>query len=175
MMQMLAAGGLEPLTDRERQADGDNPEGYFEWEPIKRLSREPHLIAAAKGKAVKVVAPLLPHLLKQHRYKIIFMRRPIEQVLKSQSTMLSRTGQETRVSMETLAKAQSSLVDLTLQGLHATPQTDVLEINFNDLVADPLTGAQSVFHFLGSSHLANADLAHMAATVRRELHRHRPD
>jgi len=28
MMQMLAAAGLPVLTDGERAADGDNPEGY---------------------------------------------------------------------------------------------------------------------------------------------------
>jgi len=28
MMQMLRAGGIEPLTDAKRTADEDNPEGY---------------------------------------------------------------------------------------------------------------------------------------------------
>ena len=36
-MQMLAAGGMPVLIDGERQADADNPRGYYEWERIKRL------------------------------------------------------------------------------------------------------------------------------------------
>ena len=37
MMQMLSAGGMSVVTDGERQADADNPRGYFEWERIKLL------------------------------------------------------------------------------------------------------------------------------------------
>ncbi len=38
MMQMLAAGGLEVLTDQRRRADADNPRGYFELESVKALA-----------------------------------------------------------------------------------------------------------------------------------------
>jgi hypothetical protein len=33
-MQMLVAGGMQPLADGERKADADNPRGYLEWERI---------------------------------------------------------------------------------------------------------------------------------------------
>jgi len=36
MMKMLAAGGIEPLIDNLREADDDNPKGYFEFERTKR-------------------------------------------------------------------------------------------------------------------------------------------
>ena len=39
MMQMLAAGGLPPLTDGVRTADESNPEGYFELEAVKDLDK----------------------------------------------------------------------------------------------------------------------------------------
>ena len=39
MMQMLAAGGMKILTDKERAADMDNPKGYYEWEPIKQIGK----------------------------------------------------------------------------------------------------------------------------------------
>ena len=53
MMQMLAAGGMPVLSDGERQADTDNPKGYFEWERIKRLPKDPACIVEAEGKVVK--------------------------------------------------------------------------------------------------------------------------
>ena len=37
MMKMLAAGGMEIVTDRKRKADEDNPLGYFEYEKVKDI------------------------------------------------------------------------------------------------------------------------------------------
>jgi tetratricopeptide (TPR) repeat protein len=94
MMQMLKAGGIEPMTDGKRSADDDNPEGYWEWEEIKQLPKNPRLIEQTKGKAVKVISALLPSLPRPHRYKIIYMVRPTAQVVDSQWVMLDRQGQK---------------------------------------------------------------------------------
>lgn len=37
MMQMLVAAGLEIYTDDQRQADENNPKGYFESDAVKGL------------------------------------------------------------------------------------------------------------------------------------------
>jgi len=58
MMQMLAAGGMPILTDGERKADDDNPRGYYEWEAIKQLPKQPALIDQAEGRAVKCISQL---------------------------------------------------------------------------------------------------------------------
>jgi hypothetical protein len=92
MMQMLAAGGLPVLSDGERQADEDNPRGYLEWERIKQLPNDPACIAEAEGKAVKVVSRLLLSLPYGHEYRIIFMQRPLPEVLASQEEMLRHRG-----------------------------------------------------------------------------------
>ena len=44
MMQMLEAGGLPAMTDGQRIADVDNPQGYYEWEPIKQIAKKPELL-----------------------------------------------------------------------------------------------------------------------------------
>ncbi len=80
MMQMLAAGGMPILSDGERKADNDNPRGYLEWERIKQLPRDPACIAAAEGKAVKVISLLLLSLPEGHDYRVIFMQRPLAEV-----------------------------------------------------------------------------------------------
>ena len=52
MMKMLADGGLPSLTDKIRNADEDNPNGYYEFEPVKQLADGGHAwLAAADGKA----------------------------------------------------------------------------------------------------------------------------
>ncbi len=65
MMQMLVAGGLDPLSDALRQADDSNPLGYLELERIKRLAKDNHWLAEARGMVIKVVAPLIPFLQQQ--------------------------------------------------------------------------------------------------------------
>jgi predicted AlkP superfamily phosphohydrolase/phosphomutase/tetratricopeptide (TPR) repeat protein len=94
MMQMLAAGGIPPLTDGSRQADESNPKGYFEYEKTKQLSQNASWLHEARGKSVKVVAQLLSSLppMKELDYLIIFMERPLEQVVSSQREMLRRKG-----------------------------------------------------------------------------------
>ena len=78
MMQMLKAGGMDLMSDGLRGADEDNPAGYWEWEDIKMLPQQPLVIERAYGKVVKVISALLPSLPLKHRYKIIFMTRPVE-------------------------------------------------------------------------------------------------
>lgn len=92
MMQMLAAGGMPILSDGERQADADNPRGYLEWERIKQLPKDPSCIAEAEGKAVKVISRLLLTLPEGHEYRVIFMQRPLPEVLASQEVMLRNRG-----------------------------------------------------------------------------------
>src|ERR1700690_4053692 len=92
MMQMLSAGGMQVLSDGERKADTDNPKGYLEWERIKQLPKDPSLIAEAEGKVVKVISQLILSLPAGHEYRIVFMQRPLPEVLKSQDEMLRRRG-----------------------------------------------------------------------------------
>ena len=105
MMQILAAGGLAPWNHGERQADENNPEGYFEWDAIKRLPRDPHIIEQAEGKAVKAVSALLGKLPRGHRYKIIFMRGPIAEVVRSQRSTAEQTGTSSRAASSAEARA----------------------------------------------------------------------
>jgi hypothetical protein len=91
MMKMLAAGGLPLLIDHNRPADEDNPHGYYEFERVKQLERgDLGWLATARGKAVKVISALLPHLPPTYSYRVIFMEREIDEVMASQRKMLAR-------------------------------------------------------------------------------------
>ncbi len=92
MMQMLVAGGMSALSDGERQADTDNPRGYLECERIKQLPSDPGCIAEAEGKVVKVISRLLLSLPAGHEYRVVFMQRPLPEVIASQDQMLRRRG-----------------------------------------------------------------------------------
>ena len=92
MMQMLEAGGMNVLTDGLRTADEDNLKGYFEYEKVKALKTDQSWLPEARGKAVKIISELLKYLPDTHTYRIIFMRRALEEVLASQDRMLIRRG-----------------------------------------------------------------------------------
>ena len=42
LMQMLDAGGYPVLCDDQRPPDADNPRGYFEYSPVRRLEKDNH-------------------------------------------------------------------------------------------------------------------------------------
>lgn len=63
MMAMLEAGGIPVLADGVRQADEDNPKGYYEFERVKQLKHDKAWLPEARGRVVKMVSALLFELL----------------------------------------------------------------------------------------------------------------
>ncbi len=151
LMQMLAAGGLPVLSDGERKSDTDNPRGYLEWERIKQLPKDPGCIAEAEGKAVKVISQLLLSLPDGHEYRVIFMLRPLSEVLKSQDEMLSRRG-------TTAISGDNSAVEKAFQGhliqvdkwLEGKENIGVLRMQYHRVLEEPHTVAGEIAAFLGA-------------------------
>ncbi len=160
MMQLLQAGGLEPMTDGERMADVDNPRGYYEWEAIKQVAACPEILddAAITGKAIKCISMLLPKLPPQHRYKVIFMVRPLEEVVASQREMTARLGTRgAALDAEQLARGLHAHRDDTLQWLARTPHMEHLEVSYPALVRDPAPCIARLAAFLGADRLPQVE------------------
>jgi Sulfotransferase domain len=150
MMRMLEAGGMPTLTDNVRQADADNPNGYYEFEPVKQLSRDTSWLVDAYGKAVKMVYLLLYDLPKNHEYRVIFMRRKLAEVIASQEAMLRRQGKKGDAPDGTqLAR----LFHNHLQKLDAWIQNQenfsVLYVSYNDILNSPERIVMDIDLFLG--------------------------
>ncbi len=170
MMQILRAGGVEVLADGIRAADDSNPEGYWEYEAIKRLPSDPDVLNAADGKAVKVITTLIPSLPRRHRYTVIGMVRPIEQVVDSQRAMLARNGITPRVERDALIRMQTEHSRRVREMLGAADGVRYLEVSFPDLVADPWPVLRKVESLLPGRFRAAPEVA---ACVRSDLHRER--
>lgn len=168
MMQMLSAGGMPILTDGERTSDNDNPRGYYEWEPVKLLAKNPELIAQAEDKAVKVISQLLFALPPSRDYRIIFMRRPLPEVLASQSEMLRRRGQFAPAPPEPAMSAafERHLTQVTAW-LKGKRSIAVANVEYHDLLREPGRVAETLRDFLS----APLDVEAMARQVDPALYR----
>ncbi|HEY2800420.1 MAG TPA: alkaline phosphatase family protein [Chthoniobacterales bacterium] len=174
MMQLLAAGGLPPMTDNEREADIDNPRGYFEWESIKRIAKEPELLddPAVEGKAIKCISMLLPKMPEFHRYKVIFMTRPIEEVIESQQKMTTRLGTKGgELDREQMERGMAAHRDETRKRLATSTNIETLEVDYPTLITDPAAVIDQLVEFLGPERLPTPEK--MAATVDPSLYRRR--
>lgn len=170
MMQMLVAGGMSALSDGERKADTDNPRGYLEWERIKQLPKDPGCIAEAEGKVVKVISQLLPSLPNGHEYRVIFMQRPLPEIMKSQDEMLKRRGNyDAAVDTSPIEGAfQRHLIEVN-QWMASQPNMRVFRIHYHRILREAKTVAQDVARYLDMP----LDLVAMADQVDGSLYRNR--
>lgn len=149
MMQMLVAGGMSALSDGERRADTDNPRGYLEWERIKQLPNDPACIAEGEGKVVKVISRLLLSLPEGHEYRIIFMQRPLPEVLASQDEMLRRRGTYKEGSDPAIIGAAFEKHLREVYGwLDSKPYVKNMRIPYHDALSRPKETAQQLAQFL---------------------------
>ena len=148
MMQMLAAGGMPLLTDLERKPDIDNPRGYCEWETIKLLPRKPNCIDEAEGKAVKVISQLLLSLPLGRNYKLIFMERPLPEVLASQDEMLKHRGSIDVVDSALLTSAFRDHMRQVVDWLDRRMDIPVCRVGYRKVLSDPAGSAKAVRDFL---------------------------
>ncbi|MCB0204244.1 MAG: sulfotransferase domain-containing protein [Anaerolineae bacterium] len=171
MMKSLEAGGLLPVTDELREADEDNPKGYYELERVKQMDKgDTSWVADAQGKVVKVISALLEHLPPGYEYKVIFMRRNMEEILASQKKMLERRGEPTdRVSDEDLTRLFSKHLQKVDTWMRAQSNFSVLYVDYNEMLASPEPFAHQVNQFLGG----RLDEQKMATVVDPNLYRNR--
>jgi hypothetical protein len=154
MMQMLKAAGLDILCDGRREADPDNPKGYFEYEPVKSLRQDNSWLEAAQGKVVKIISALLNYLDPDLSYKIILMKRPLNEILASQQKMIQRLGTAgSGASEEVMARVFAKHLAETESWLQTQKHMEVLTVHFQDAVSKPDTTAETVARFL-DPHLA---------------------
>src|SRR5271157_991688 len=168
MMQMISAGGMPVLTDGQRSADANNPRGYYELESVKSLARNPEAISAAEGKVVKIISSLLTHLPKQHEYRVIFMRRPLDEVLASQDKMMGRLGKDIPpAATESVAGAFAQHLIQIGAWLSEQANIEVLYVDYVSVLEDAHREALKIRTFLDHE----LDVDAMVRKVEHSLHR----
>ena len=172
LMAMIAAGGLETVVDGIREADDDNPRGYHELERVKELDKDGDTtwLDEAHGKCVKVISFLLQHLPDKHHYKIVFVRRNLQEVLSSQQKMLERRGEAPGHSDDKeMARMFAAHLSKVEQQLKNRSNCEVLYVEHRATLQTPSEVALKVGQFLGD----RLDVEKMTSVVDDQLYRNR--
>lgn len=172
MMNMLKSGGLDIVTDEQREADGDNPRGYFELERIKELDKggDTTWLKDCRGKVVKVISYLLGRLPNDHFYQVIFMTRDLNEVLASQGKMIENRGEgDTDAADAALVERFERHLRGVRIDLREQANVDVIYFAYRDILNTPAALAKSVAKFLGT----DLDVEAMTAAVDQNLYRNR--
>ncbi len=170
MMRALDAGGIPALTDGARGPDIDNPLGYFEYEPVKRLRANASWLAAASGRAVKIIYRLLYDLPDGYEYRVVFMRRDLDEVLSSQNAMLRRSGMTIDGRRDTeLKRLFAEEVARCEAWLQERPDFRIRRSDHHAVLTAPAQEFHAIAEFLGGG----LDEAAMQAAVDLGLYRER--
>ncbi len=172
MMRMLEAGGIGVMSDATRGADIDNPNGYFELERIKNLETETDksYLREARGRSVKAISFLIKYLPDENDYRVIFMRRNLDEVLASQEKMIARLDQgDTAADAEAMKEAYRNDIVRTRLHCRNRPNFALIEVHYRAAIEDAATVSRAVNEFLGGG----LDEAAMCAVIDESLYRNR--
>lgn len=165
MMQILDASSVEVFTDGEREKDVNNPEGYYELEKVKGIATDNSFLKEMEGRAIKVVAPILIYADTRLKYKVIFMRREIEEILMSQEKMLNKDQTSEREKYRTIYEFHLKKTYRFLEQ-HGIPY---INISHRELLSKPEAELSKLTEFLG----IQDDVEKLAGVVRPELYRNK--
>jgi len=170
MMKMLDAAGIAPLTDHIRTADDDNPKGYYEFERAKKLKEgDVAWLPNAQGKAVKIIGALLVELPANYTYRVLFMRRNMNEIIASQNKMLVRRGEEQKVDDRIISNLFKKHIQQVETWMQKQPKLRYLDVDYNEMLKNPLPQLDAVNRFLGGE----LDVDAMSAIVDPDLYRQR--
>lgn len=165
MMQLFARSEFSILTDGKREKDISNPEGYYELEAVKGIVKSNAFLADAKGKVVKIVAPLPIYLDTNHQYKVVFMRRDMDEILRSQEKMLQKDQVSEREKFRTI-------YDFHLKKTYRFfKENDIpfLDVDYKSLVVSPEKVLPELISFVHIS----TPLDELLEVVKPDLYRNR--
>ena len=117
--------------------------------------------------AIKIISHLLKELPPDNNYKVLFIRRNLDEVLASQAKMLVRRGEESGADDGTMRDLFEGDVWRAQYLLKRGAHFDWIELNHREFLDSPTRQAQKIRDFLS----IDLDVEAMAAVVDRSLHR----
>ncbi len=168
LMQILKAGDLPINYDDSRQADKNNPKGYYELEGgkiINRLIEGTFPFSNFKGEFIKITAFGLKYL-PPGNFKVIYSERNIDEILDSMEKMIGKKDE----NREETKKSFSKLNSMIRQYIQERNDIDVLFINYNDMLLKPEENVKRIVNFL---EMPKESIAKMVSVIDKKLYRQR--
>ena len=165
MMQVLNRAGIPILQDGIRESDVSNPQGYYELEAVKGIVNDNSFLNEADGKAVKIVSPLPIYMDPAKSYRVVFMRRDIEEILQSQEKMLNKDQTSEREKFRTIYEFHLKKT----YKFFKENEIPYIDVNYNELMANPVETLGKVKDFCG----IECSAEELAEVVNPELYRNR--
>ena len=170
IMQILQSMGIELFTDNKRSPDKSNPKGYFEHELVKSIEKDSSWIKNVKGKAIKIVSPLLLYLPINYSYKIIFMNRDLDEIVQSQENMLLMKGvKKSQIEPEWLKQIFAKDLKHARTWIQELPNSESLGLSHSILLKNPELELEKIKKFLN----INVDLKNAINVIDKKLYRAR--
>jgi hypothetical protein len=170
-MKMLEAGGVPIVTDGRRAADESNPKGYFEFERVKELATagDHAWLADARGKAVKIISFLLTYLPDTYDYRVIFMRRDLNEIIASQNQMLDARGEARGADDARTRRLYEDHLRQVEHFLARRPSFRTLMVDYGAVLKTPADEARRMNELVGGG----LDVGRMAEVADPSLYRNR--
>ncbi|MFO7798071.1 MAG: sulfotransferase, partial [Promethearchaeati archaeon] len=116
-------------------------------EAVKKLGKDNSCLKGETGKAVKVISHLLKFIPKNNEYKVIFMNRDINEVIKSQQKMLGDFEKKyPKVLMKAFDKEARSMKKWALD----QENIKFLDLNYTDIINNPSREVNKIINFLNA-------------------------
>jgi hypothetical protein len=167
MMQILRGGGAPVAFDDSRTPNYHNPKGYYELEGgkiIRKLMDGSFSFEEYENKVIKITAYGLKFL-PLRRYKIIYMKRDLDEIMDSMEKM---SGSIDRKKERPLFE---KLNTFSLDFMEKRDDIDYIVVNYRDVIKDPIKEIKKVNLFLDGmlnvEHAAQAVDPHLYRNVRR--------
>lgn len=173
-MRLLEAVGIVPVTDGVRTKDTFNARGYFEHEKIKQWDFDRTWLENQRGKAVKIVEPLLVRApWPTGRKVVVRMNRPMPAVLQSQRHL--KGSEHAPLGWSELSDWEEEY-KRTSTFLQMDPHAVLIDLYFEDLIAAATSGTMherltEALRQLSQFTALPVDISSVKAVVEPELRR----
>jgi predicted AlkP superfamily phosphohydrolase/phosphomutase/tetratricopeptide (TPR) repeat protein len=163
MMEMLQVGGMPILVD-DIETNDKSPKKTMEFAKVNLIQKDISWMVDARGKAVKMIVQLLNYLPPNYNYKVIQMNRDISELMMSQQVHLGKKATPETLPLKLFNNYLSQLSKLNTW-VEAQPNVQVLKVEFDDLIENPIEQAEIIADFLGEE----LDFNSMAKVINPEL------
>ena len=164
LMQILEAGGLKTYSDNHRQADENNPKGYYEFKELTTPFDYAKVLSQNTCDVFKITYPLVQELPRSFSYKVVAIERDLQNVIYSQNKM---KGTDTKSLDFSLSVGLSQLRETCDQWLSSQNNVSFLKLKYEDILSHPQIEIEKLRQFLG----VKLDIDSMHKCVEPELNR----